>query len=81
CSVFYALFKPILAIIVGGLCRSKWVGMLRFRHLVWILTFPLYMGFLIEDKLLDVIIPDVYLKLLKKNRGRILMQNWLTIFF
>ncbi|WP_204509142.1 hypothetical protein, partial [Bacteroides caecigallinarum] len=32
CSVFYALFKPILAIIVGGLCRSKWVGMLRFRH-------------------------------------------------
>ena len=34
CSVFYALFKPILAIIVGGLCRSMWVGMLRFRQLL-----------------------------------------------
>ena len=32
CSDFYALFKPILAIIVGGLNRSDWVGMLRFQH-------------------------------------------------
>ena len=31
-SDFYALFKPILAIIVGGLNRSDWVGMLRFQH-------------------------------------------------
>ena len=29
-----------------------------------ILTIPLYMGFLIEDKLADVIIPDVDLSLL-----------------
>ena len=29
---FYALFKPILAIIVGGLNRSDWVGMLRFQQ-------------------------------------------------
>lgn len=33
-SDFYALFKPILAIIVGGLNRSDWVGMLRFQHAV-----------------------------------------------
>ena len=33
-SDFYALFKPILAIIVGGLNRSDWVGMLRFQHRV-----------------------------------------------
>ena len=32
-SDFYALFKPILAIIVGGLNRSDWVGMLRFQHI------------------------------------------------
>lgn len=32
CSDFYALFKPILAIIVGGLNRSDWVGMLRFQQ-------------------------------------------------
>lgn len=32
-SDFYALFKPILAIIVGGLNRSDWVGMLRFQHM------------------------------------------------
>ena len=32
-SDFYALFKPILAIIVGGLNRSDWVGMLRFQQL------------------------------------------------
>ena len=31
-SDFYALFKPILAIIVGGLNRSYWVGMLRFQQ-------------------------------------------------
>lgn len=31
-SDFYALFKPILAIIVGGLNRSDWVGMLRFQQ-------------------------------------------------
>ena len=31
---FQALFKANLAIIVGGLSRSEWVGMLRFRHLV-----------------------------------------------
>ena len=29
---FQALFKANLAIIVGGLSRSEWVGMLRFRH-------------------------------------------------
>ena len=34
CSDFYALFKPILAIIVGGLNRSDWVGMLRFQQIV-----------------------------------------------
>ena len=33
-SVFQALFKAILAIIVGGLSRSEWVGMLRFRHII-----------------------------------------------
>ena len=32
-SDFYALFKPILAIIVGGLNRSYWVGMLRFQQM------------------------------------------------
>lgn len=32
-SDFYALFKPILAIIVGGLNRSDWVGMLRFQQI------------------------------------------------
>ena len=31
---FQALFKANLAIIVGGLSRSEWVGMLRFRHLL-----------------------------------------------
>lgn len=31
-SVFLAVFKPILALKVGGLNRSEWVGMLRFRH-------------------------------------------------
>ena len=30
---FQALFKANLAIIVGGLSRSEWVGMLRFRHI------------------------------------------------
>ena len=29
---FQALFKANLAIIVGGLSRSEWVGMLRFRQ-------------------------------------------------
>ena len=32
-SDFYALFKPILAIIVGGLNRSDWVGMLHYEQL------------------------------------------------
>ena len=31
---FQALFKANLAIIVGGLSRSEWVGMLRFRQMV-----------------------------------------------
>ena len=31
-SDFYALFTPILAIIVGGLNHSDWVGMVRFQH-------------------------------------------------
>ena len=35
-SDFYALFKPILAIIVGGLNRSAWVDMLRFQHFLCI---------------------------------------------
>ncbi len=30
---FQALFKANLAIIVGGLSRSEWVGMLRFRQM------------------------------------------------
>lgn len=33
CSVFQADFKPIPDSKVGGLNRSEWVGMLRFRHL------------------------------------------------
>ena len=32
CSVFQAVFKPIFDSKVGGLNRSEWVGMLRFRH-------------------------------------------------
>ena len=32
CSVFQAVFKSILALKVGGLNRSEWVGMLRFRQ-------------------------------------------------
>ena len=35
-SDFYALFKPILAIIVGGLNRSDWVGMLRFQQFIYL---------------------------------------------
>ena len=45
-SDFYALFKPILAIIVGGLNRSDWVGMLRFQH-----TLPFSLWF---PKLVDI---------------------------
>ena len=32
CSVFSADFKPIFYSQVGGLDRSEWVDMLRFRH-------------------------------------------------
>lgn len=32
CSVFQAVFKPIFDSKVGGLNRSEWVGMLRFRQ-------------------------------------------------
>lgn len=45
---FYALFKPILAIIVGGLSRSEWVGMLRFRQV------PFFLLFLYNQELLTV---------------------------
>ena len=34
-----------------------------------ILTIPLYMGFLVNDKLADVIIPDVDVSLLNVNRN------------
>ena len=45
-SVFQALFKAILAIIVGGLSRSEWVGMLRFRHLMQIAQLPFIVALL-----------------------------------
>ena len=32
CSVFQADFKPVFDSKVGGLNRSEWVGMLRFRQ-------------------------------------------------
>ena len=32
CSVFYAVFEPFSGSKVGGLNRSEWVDMLRFRH-------------------------------------------------
>ena len=32
CSVFSVDFKPIFCSQVGGLDRSEWVDMLRFRH-------------------------------------------------
>ena len=32
CSVFHAVFMPFFGSKVGGLNRSEWVGMLRFRH-------------------------------------------------
>ena len=33
CSVFYAVFEPFSSSKVGGLNRSEWVDMLRFRQL------------------------------------------------
>ena len=32
CSVFHAVFMPFFGSKVGGLNRSEWVGMLRFRQ-------------------------------------------------
>ena len=34
CSVFYAVFEQFSSSKVGGLNRSEWVDMLRFRHMV-----------------------------------------------
>ena len=40
CSVFYAVFEPFSSSKVGGLNRSEWVDMLRFRH-----TYKMFLGY------------------------------------
>ena len=60
---FQALFKANLAIIVGGLSRSEWVGMLRFRHCGLKFSYNLEdFGIAFNAYLADLIVCQFHLK-------------------